>query len=233
METLCGGCCCTSSSVWGWSWREVEIVNEGNQGCSSFFQMVTTDSENLYLILSDGTQITIPIISTSRSFAGKVVSIMGDSISTFEGWIPIEDGHNLNHRKRYPQYNLFDDVRLTWWHRLTTNLGAKLGVNDSWAGSMIHNSQTVNSGDKGPDACMSSITRITNLGSNGTPDLIFLYGGTNDAARDVTLGTFEYPGEMARYLFRNWNNKSRQRSYRKAPQARDIRCRRRAYSGPS
>lgn len=186
-----------ADSIWyisydnGNSWREVEIVNEGNQGCSSFFQMVTTDSENLYLILSDGTQITIPIISTSRSFAGKVVSIMGDSISTFEGWIPIEDGHNLNHRKRYPQYNLFDDVRLTWWHRLTTNLGAKLGVNDSWAGSMIHNSQTVNSGDKGPDACMSSITRITNLGSNGTPDLIFLYGGTNDAARDVTLGTFD------------------------------------------
>ena len=176
----------------GNSWRKIQ-AQEQNE--SQFFQNVSADSENLYLTLADGTVVTIPIVSTSRSFVGKVVSIMGDSISTFEGWIPIEDGHNLNHRKRYPQANLFEDVRLTWWHMLINNLGAKLGVNDSWAGSMVSNTQTVNSGDKGPDACMSSITRITNLGSNGTPDLIFFYGGTNDAARDVPMGTFD-PGKF-------------------------------------
>ena len=176
----------------GNSWRMIETPNgeDGTDG-DSFFKSVTTDSENLYLTLADGTIITIPIVSTSRSFMGKVISIMGDSISTFEGWIPVDDGHNLTHRKRYPQANLFEDVRLTWWHMLINNLGAKLGVNDSWAGSMVSNTQTVNSGDKGPDACMSSITRITNLGSNGTPDLIFFYGGTNDAARDVPMGEFD------------------------------------------
>ena len=173
----------------GNSWREIEVGND--QEGDSFFQSVTTDSENLYLTLADGTVVTVPIVSTSRSFAGKVISIMGDSISTFEGWIPVDDGHNLNHRKRYPQSNLFDDVRLTWWHMLITNLGAKLGVNDSWAGSMVSNTATTNSGDLGPDACMSSVTRITNLGSNGTPDLIFFYGGTNDAARNVPMGTFD------------------------------------------
>lgn len=56
---------------------------------------------------------------------------------------------------------------------------------------MVINTDAANSGDKGPDACMASITRITNLGSNGTPDLIFFYGGTNDAARNVPLGTFD------------------------------------------
>ena len=173
----------------GNSWRVMEVGND--QEGDSFFQSVTTDSENLYLILADGTVVTVPIVSTSRSFVGKVISIMGDSISTFEGWIPVDDGHNLNHRKRYPQANLFDDVRLTWWHMLITNLGAKLGVNDSWAGSMVSNTATTNSGDLGPDACMSSVTRITNLGSNGTPDLIFFYGGTNDAARNVPMGTFD------------------------------------------
>ena len=184
-----------SDGVWyvsydnGNSWREIEVGND--QEGDSFFQSVTTDSENLYLTLADGTVVTVPIVSTSRSFVGKVISIMGDSISTFEGWIPIDDGHNLNHRKRYPQANLFDDVRLTWWHMLITNLGAKLGVNDSWAGSMVSNTATTNSGDLGPDACMSSVTRITNLGSNGTPDLIFFYGGTNDAARNVPMGTFD------------------------------------------
>ena len=172
----------------GNSWKEIDYKNGGGD---EFFQSVATDSENLYLTLADGTVIKIPIFSTSLSFAGKVVSIMGDSISTFEGWIPVEDGHNLNHRKRYPQSNLFEDVRLTWWHMLINNLGAKLGVNDSWAGSMVSNTATTNSGDIGPDACMASITRITNLGSNGTPDLIFFYGGTNDAARNVPMGTFE------------------------------------------
>ena len=184
-----------SDGVWyvsydnGNSWREIEVGND--QEGDSFFQSVTTDSENLYLTLADGTVVTVPIVSTSRSFVGKVISIMGDSISTFEGWIPVDDGHNLNHRKRYPQANLFDDVRLTWWHMLITNLGAKLGVNDSWAGSMVSNTATTNSADLGPDACMSSVTRITNLGSNGTPDLIFFYGGTNDAARNVPMGTFD------------------------------------------
>ena len=172
----------------GNSWKEIDYKNGGGD---EFFQSVATDSENLYLTLADGTVIKIPIVSTSLSFAGKVVSIMGDSISTFEGWIPVEDGHNLNHRKRYPQSNLFEDVRLTWWHMLINNLGAKLGVNDSWAGSMVSNTATTNSGDIGPDACMASITRITNLGSNGTPDLIFFYGGTNDAARSVPIGTFD------------------------------------------
>ena len=139
----------------GNSWKEIDYKNGGGD---EFFQGVTTDSENLYLTLADGTVIRIPIVSTSLSFAGKVVSIMGDSLSTFEGWIPVEDGHNLNHRKRYPQSNLYEDVRLTWWHMLINNLGAKLRVNDSWAGSMVSNTATTNSGDIGPDACMASIT---------------------------------------------------------------------------
>ena len=125
------------------------------------------------------------------SFKGKVISILGDSISTFSGYIPVADGHNLTHRARYPQSNLLSDVTLTWWHKLITNLGAKLGINDSWAGSRVHNSASSNSGDQGPDACMASITRISNLGANGTPDLILFYGGTNDAGGGITIGTFD------------------------------------------
>lgn len=124
-------------------------------------------------------------------FKGKVISILGDSISTFKGYIPVADGYNLAHRPRYPQSDLLTDVKLTWWHKLITNLGAKLGINDSWAGSRVSNSLSGNSGDQGPDACMASITRITNLGSNGTPDLILFYGGTNDAGGNVTVGTFD------------------------------------------
>ena len=37
---------------------------------------------------------------------------------------------------------------------------------------------------------MASITRIKNLGSNGTPDVILFFGGVNDIAYDSPLGTF-------------------------------------------
>lgn len=125
------------------------------------------------------------------SFKGNVISILGDSISTFSGYIPVADGHNLTHRARYPQNDLLTDVTLTWWHKLITNLGAKLGINDSWAGSRVHNSLDTNSGDQGVDACMASITRISNLGANGTPDIILFYGGTNDAGGKITIGEFD------------------------------------------
>ena len=120
-------------------------------------------------------------------YEDKTVSILGDSISTFEGWIP------ETHRARYPQDDLLTDVEKTWWKMLIKNLGATLGVNDSWAGTTISNYSETNSGDTGPDACMAGITRIKNLGSNGTPDVIIMYGGTNDIHIDCDnrLGTFD------------------------------------------
>lgn len=126
-----------------------------------------------------------------NEFNGKVLSILGDSISTFAGWTPVADGHNLTHRNRYPQDNLFTDVKYCWWYKLFNDLGMKLGINDSWAGSRVHNDADTNSGDQGPDACMAGLTRITNLGSNGTPDVILFYGGTNDCGHSITLGSFD------------------------------------------
>lgn len=121
---------------------------------------------------------------------GKVISIMGDSISTFAGYIPVADGFNLAHRARYPQSNLLTDVNETWWMQAITALDAKLGINDSWAGSRVANNITGNSGDYGENAAMASMTRILNLGANGTPDVILFYGGTNDIAYSLMLGSF-------------------------------------------
>ena len=124
-------------------------------------------------------------------YSGKVISILSASTSTFAGYIPTADGFNLAHRARYPQDNLLTDVNETWWMQLITELDAKLGINDSWAGSQVLNTQDTNSGDLGPDAAMASLTRIQNLGSNGTPDVILFFGGGNDMGRGVPLGSFE------------------------------------------
>ena len=128
-------------------------------------------------------------LSGVENYNGKVISIMGDSISTFAGYTPVNDGFNLAHRNRYPQSNLSMDVNETWWMQVLTELDAKLGINDSWAGSKVNNTSDTNSGDKGPDAAMASLTRIQNLGANGTPDVILVFGGTND--RGSTLGSFD------------------------------------------
>lgn len=124
-------------------------------------------------------------------YQGKVFSIMGGSCSTFAGYIPTADGFNLAHRARYPQDNLLTDVNETWWMQVLTELGAKLGINDSWAGSQVLNTLDANSGDLGPDAAMASLVRIQNLGSNGTPDVILFYGAGNDIGRAVPLGVFD------------------------------------------
>ena len=130
-------------------------------------------------------------VDTKNWFKWKVVSIMWDSISTFAGWIPVADWHNLTHRARYPQANLFTDVKYCWWYKLINNLWAKLWINDSWAWSRVHNSAETNSWDQWPDACMASMTRITNLWANWTPDLIIYYGWTNDCWAYITPWTFD------------------------------------------
>ena len=75
--------------------------------------------------------------STEKDYKGKIISILGDSISTYAGYIPDADGYNLEHLARYPQDNLFSGVEHTWWMQIIDRLGAKLGINDSWRGTTV------------------------------------------------------------------------------------------------
>ena len=81
---------------------------------------------------------------TVKEYKGKLISILGDSISTFEGYIPKADGVNLPHRPRYPQDNLLTDVNETWWMKSINELDGTLGGNDSWAGSTVSNHRDIN-----------------------------------------------------------------------------------------
>lgn len=129
--------------------------------------------------------------NSTNGMNGKVISILGDSISTYRGYIPVADGFNEEHATAYPASDV-QDVSLTWWMQVINALGAKLGINESWAGSRVHNySDVENTGQGvGTKVAMASMTRIANLGSNGTPDLILFYGGTNDA-RFPPVGEFD------------------------------------------
>ena len=115
----------------------------------------------------------------SNPLAGKKLSIMGDSLSTFEGWIP--EGYSVF----YPQGEL-SSVEETWWKGLLSDTDMVLCANASSSGSTCIGDST--SADDPRYGC--SDFRIEGLkGVDGvSPDIILVYMGTNDLVEDIPLG---------------------------------------------
>ena len=109
------------------------------------------------------------------------VSILGDSYSTYDGWIP--EGHAVWYGPG--RGNDVQDVKDTWWYRLIDENGLQLEKNNSWSGATI-----CNTGYRGEDySDRSFLNRSGSLGEN--PDLIFVFGGTNDDWAHSPLGDAE------------------------------------------
>lgn len=140
-----------------------------------------------------GGEGSYPSSDISHKLIDKRLCILGDSISTFG----TPDKNNATgtwtykgNRCRYPQDDLFTDVNYMYWKKLLDKTGMVFGVNESWAGSRVSNTASSDSGDLGPNRCISSWTRISHLREKGVPDIIIVYGGTNDIA-GATIGTFD------------------------------------------
>jgi len=132
--------------------------------------------------------------TNTNPYEEMIISIMGDSISTFSTQPHSE-------KNRYPenaQGSGVDTVEDTWWMQLINELDAKLGICEARGSSTVTNIyDTITSdGRKGPTIAMASWERINDLDENGTPDVIIVYGGTNDknaVYRDhlYEMGTFD------------------------------------------
>ncbi len=108
------------------------------------------------------------------------LSILGDSISTYTGWIP-EDCSIF-----YPESGEVTDVSQTWWMQVLEQTGMELCVNGSSAGcTCVGDSLSL---DDPLNGC--SEYRISQLvGSQGRmPDVIIVYMGTNDLLKGIPLG---------------------------------------------
>lgn len=119
-------------------------------------------------------------------FASKTLSILGDSISTFEGY-----SNNTDYNSTLlgtPWYSvdgtMYDmtSVNDTWWMQTINELGMTLNVNNSISGSRVF--ATSNAG----------YNRAVELDNNDdvNPDIVALWMGINDV-RDAleSIGTFE------------------------------------------
>lgn len=142
-----------------------------------------------FLILENQTLIKMKRILTlallvaatvMASAQTKKVSILGDSYSTFQGLNP--EGYN----PFYPNdRNDVTEPSQTWWDLYIKAKGYELDKNDSWGGTTV-----CNTGYGRMNVSRNSfLARVDRLGN---PDIIFVFGGTNDAWAGSPMGEYKY-----------------------------------------
>lgn len=111
---------------------------------------------------------------------GLGLSILGDSISTFDGWIP------AGYAVFFPLDGNVTNVSQTWWMQLLKDTEMELCSNSSSSGSTcVGDSFSIDDPKYGCGGY-----RISSLaGKQGTmPDIIIVYMGTNDMLMGIPLG---------------------------------------------
>lgn len=114
------------------------------------------------------------------------VFILGDSYSTFQGYIPQEHSAYYSSSGR-PETDV-DRVEQTWWYQLLEKTGSSLILNHSWSGTTI-----CNTGYAGADEPNSFIRRFDRLAEEGFfeehhIDTVLVMGGQNDDWADAPIG---------------------------------------------
>ena len=121
---------------------------------------------------------------------GKHLAIIGDSVSTYAGYIP------AGWKTHYTAANLAS-VNLTYWKKLCDTLQMTFN-NCSYSTSRASGDSTATavSGSDGECAGCSDV-RINALSRDGmTPDIVLIFLGINDWANNVPIGTFCEDGAL-------------------------------------
>ena len=124
-------------------------------------------------------------VCTLMSAQKRTVSVLGDSYSTFEGYLTPSENAIWYFADQFLDRTDVRDVKQTWWHQLITQRGWQLCVNNSFSGATI-----CTTGYGGEDySDRSFLTRMSNL---GCPDIILIFGATNDSWAKAPIGEFKY-----------------------------------------
>lgn len=132
--------------------------------------------------------------STLQAQVRETIAILGDSYSTYEHYLTPSENRVWYHKKTDRKSTDVEDVRQTWWWQVVKEGGYKLGVNNSFSGSTI-----CYTGYDDKDASASSF--ISRLDKLGNPDIILIFGATNDSWAGVPLGEFKYENFKRADLF--------------------------------
>ena len=131
-------------------------------------------------------------IAAPATVAKTRVSLIGDSISTFEGWMP------SGYVKYYPiaKNPTVISASQTYWYKLIYKYmsNATLEKNIAWSGTVVARSTDANylATDHGAGHCFVERFRDDGMGN---PDVILLHGGTNDVSnRGKSISLYpDYP----------------------------------------
>lgn len=115
-------------------------------------------------------------------YFGKQFSVLGDSISTLDGYNPL--GYNLFYFGENCFRSGVREMKDTWWGKVIDFFGGELLVNNSWSGSRV--TQLPGSDSLFPSGCSDERTGNLHI-SNVVPDVIIVYLGTNDWANGVPI----------------------------------------------
>lgn len=120
------------------------------------------------------------------------ILILGDSFSTFEGFIP--EGYEIYYSENTTKETDVRKVEYTWWHQLISKTNSNLILNDSWSGSTI-----CYTGYNNYDCSKTSsfIFRLRQLIDNGffeknKINTVFLFGASNDSGANSPLGELKF-----------------------------------------
>lgn len=109
-------------------------------------------------------------------------SVLGDSYSAFQGYV---DPDSNDVWESFPEIGV-TGPEMMWWYVLAEETGWTLEKNNSFSASLICNL------DHDDHAEHSFIRRMNDLGN---PDVIFIFGATNDIFDEAPLGD---------YIYANW-----------------------------
>lgn len=146
-------------------------------------------NELAYVLFEGYRQLDVEKLAALKEvLVGKNISIMGDSISTYEGYS--NDATNTNStigdNAIYYTSERLKSVNDTWWMQTAKDTGMNVLVNNSWSGSKIF-AEEDSAGYKD-----RAVNLHDNTGANaGTmPDVIAIYLGTNDYNWKWEAGTY-------------------------------------------
>ena len=128
------------------------------------------------------------------------VLIFGDSISTFDNYIPYGNstfyGGGANNTD-------VTNVEETWWHQVIEETYSNLILNDSWSGSTISHTGVNNTDTSKTSSFVYRLNKHVSEGffDKNVIDTVYLFGGTNDSYANSPIGQLQFSDWKEEDLF--------------------------------
>lgn len=132
------------------------------------------------------------------------IYILGDSYSTFDGFIPA--GNSSWYHETYENPDQVTDVfsaEDTWWRLLAKETGAEIVLNDSWSGSTVSYYAYDGRDCSGDSSFIYRFEKSLkeNFFEKADIDTAIIFGGTNDSWTGGPIGEVQYDNFKKEDLF--------------------------------